>query len=205
MKVRTRAAAAAGVLVISGSVAACGGTVPGDPYSTAAPAAAPPAAIPSPPAAPARKEISAQPPALTIVTARTAALGRVVADGRGWILYRFDKDRGNPSPRSTCVGACAKKWPPVLVHGTTAVKGVSSSIVGKVRREDGSWQLTLHGWPVYRFAGDTAPGQWKGQGVGGTWHTIKRTGARNTLRPAPARADATTASVSDGYGNTSDY
>jgi predicted lipoprotein with Yx(FWY)xxD motif len=198
---RRSARTAGAVLAAAALISACGGAIAGDPYANEA--AAPPAAIPAPavhggPAEPAK-------PALEIAAARTAALGWVVTDGKGRLLYRFDKDRGNPSPKSVCAGACAQKWPPVLVHGTPAVKGVPSSIVGKVRRQDGTWQLTLHGWPVYRFTGDTSPGQWKGQGLGGTWHTIKRTGARNTVLPPAPAADAAAPTVSDGYGNTSDY
>jgi len=152
---------------------------------------------------------------LEIALTQTKALGWVVADGKGWILYRFDKDHAKPTPWSACTGACEQKWPPVLVHGAPALKGVSSSIVGKMLRPDGTWQLTLHGWPVYRFAGDTTPGQWKGQGVGGTWHTIKRTGARNTIQAmttaAPAGAGTPRASsssapqptITDPYGNPS--
>lgn len=210
MSSRKRTAVAAGVVLAAGALtSACGGTIAGDAYSNET---APGGAIPAPVDARAGKQAH---PVLEISAARTPALGWVVTDGKGWILYRFDRDRGNPSPRSVCTGACAQKWPPVLVHGTPVVKGVSSWIVGRVRRPDGRWQLTLHGWPVYRFAGDTAPGQWKGQGVGRTWYTIKRTGARNTLLPpaappkaAPPKAptpDAGAPTVSDGYGNTSDY
>jgi predicted lipoprotein with Yx(FWY)xxD motif len=207
------ATAAGGVLAASALLAACGGSVPGDPYgNNNAASAQPPTASADPsPAVNGKQNAPSEDvkPALKIMAARTAALGWVVTDGKGWILYRFDKDRGGPTPKSRCVGACAEKWPPVLVKGKPALKGVSSSLVGKVRREDGSWQLTLHGWPVYRFAGDAKPGQWKGQGVGGTWFSIKRTGARNTVlpkaadpAPAPAASEDT---VDDGYGNTSDY
>jgi predicted lipoprotein with Yx(FWY)xxD motif len=152
--------------------------------------------------------------ALELVATQTKALGWVVTDGRGWILYRFDKDRAKPRPWSSCTGACERKWPPVLVQGSPALDGVSSSIVGRLRRPDGTWQLTLHGWPIYRFAGDTAPGQWKGQGVGGTWHAIKRNGARNTVRvtSAPAKPASGSSSgsgaqpsITDPYGNSSTY
>jgi predicted lipoprotein with Yx(FWY)xxD motif len=138
--------------------------------------------------------------------AQTKALGRVVADGKGWILYRFDKDKCRPTPKSSCTGPCAKKWPPVLWEGRPALKGISPGIVGKVRRADGTWQLTLDGWPVYRFAGDRRPGQWKGQGVDGTWHTITRNGARN-LAEAPANPSTvdTRPTITDPYGNSSDY
>jgi predicted lipoprotein with Yx(FWY)xxD motif len=41
-----------------------------------------------------------------------------------------------------------------------------------ITRDDGSTQVTYNGWPLYRFARDTAPGQINGQGItafGGTW------------------------------------
>jgi predicted lipoprotein with Yx(FWY)xxD motif len=145
-------------------------------------------------------------PGFALSVTQTKALGWVVADGAGWILYRFDKDKGMPRPTSSCNGACAQKWPPVLWHGRPALKGISSGIVGKVQRADGTWQLTLHGWPVYRFAGDSRPGQWKGQGIGGTWHTIMRTGARNVVKPAAANPLAAgTQPTTDPYGNGGGY
>ena len=143
---------------------------------------------------------------MELVAARNSALGWVVTDGKGWILYRFDKDKAQPAPKPACLGPCAEKWPPVLWQGRPALKGLSASLVGKVRRDDGRWQLTLHGWPVYRFAGDAAPGQWKGQGVGGTWFTIKRTGARNTVLPgAPAPAPSASVTTPADDGGTGGY
>jgi len=206
------ATAAGGVLAVSALLAACGGSVGGDPYAAnnAAPAQPPAAsADPAPSVNGEQNAPAAEKPAFQIVASNNAKLGWVVTDGKGWILYRFDKDRGGPSPKSTCNGQCAEKWPPVMWKGKPALDGVSSRIVGKVQREDGTWQLTLHGWPVYRFAGDSKPGQWKGQGVGKTWFTIKRTGARNTVLPAAADTaplpDSSEPAVDDGYGNTSDY
>jgi predicted lipoprotein with Yx(FWY)xxD motif len=221
---RRSVAAAGGILAGAALMAGCGGGGYNSQYSTDA-GAAPAMTMPgtsSAPTAPAVKSTQSSgnnsAPGLELVLTQTKALGWVVADGKGWILYRFDKDRAKPKAWSACTGVCAQKWPPVLVHGSPALKGVSSSIVGKMLRPDGTWQLTLHGWPVYRFAGDTTPGQWKGQGVGGTWHTIKRTGARNTIRVTWPTAPQTTASgtssgsastpqptITDPYGNTSSY
>lgn len=212
------ATAAGGVMAVSALLAACGlgGAGGGDAYgnNNAAPAPAAPspaAASPDPSVNNSQREpaeTAPAAPALELVAANSPTLGWVVTDGKGWILYRFDKDSGMPAPKSACNDACAEKWPPVLMKGKPALKGVSSALVGKVRRADGSWQLTLHGWPVYRFAGDKKPGQWKGQGVGRTWFTIKRTGARNTVLPSaptPAPADGGAPAVDDGYGNSSDY
>ncbi|MFD0447742.1 hypothetical protein ACFQ10_43930 [Streptomyces indonesiensis] len=56
--------------------------------------------------------------------------------------------------------------------------------MGSVTRADGTKQLTLAGWPVYRFAGDNKPGDTKGQGVGGTWNALAPDGKR-PARPRP--------------------
>ena len=86
-------------------------------------------------------------------------------------LYRFDEDTPKPA-KSNCNDACATKWPPVPADDALAGAGIDSSKLGKVKRDDGTEQLTLEGWPVYRYAGDTKAGDTKGQGVGGTWNAL---------------------------------
>lgn len=34
-------------------------------------------------------------------------------------------------------------------------------------------QATYKGHPLYTYAGDTAPGQVKGNGLGGVWHALR--------------------------------
>jgi predicted lipoprotein with Yx(FWY)xxD motif len=132
------------------------------------------------------------PPAPTkpLTTALRAAtipkMGKVVTDQKGWVLYRFDKDTANPSV-SNCEGKCAQVWPPALTDGNPELLGVDPAVVGTVIRADGSFQLTLAGWPVYRYIGDPKPGAWKGQNVGGTWFVVSNNGKKNlTCLPTPA-------------------
>jgi hypothetical protein len=40
---------------------------------------------------------------------------------------------------------------------------------------DGRRQLTINGYPIYRYVGDKKPGQALGNGIGGKWHVIKLT------------------------------
>lgn len=88
-------------------------------------------------------------------------------------LYRFDDDTAHPSA-SHCDGDCAVKWPPVTVQegGSVYMAGVNPKEVGAIRRRDGQVQLTVGGWPVYRFSGDAKPGDLNGQGVGGKWFAV---------------------------------
>jgi predicted lipoprotein with Yx(FWY)xxD motif len=121
-------------------------------------------------------------------------MGNVVTDEDGWLLYRFDKDSNDP-PASNCEGDCAKIWPPALTDGDPILSGVKEDVVGTVNRPDGTRQLTIDGWPVYYYAGDEKPGDWKGQGVGGTWYAIQPDGTKNleclpegTPKPIPVPA-----------------
>ncbi len=110
---------------------------------------------------------------------KAGVLSPVVVNGAGFTLYRFDKDTANPS-KSTCNGDCASTWPPVVVApgGKIFLDGVDRSKVGTVKRDDGTLQVTVGGWPVYRFSKDTKPGETKGQGVGGTWFGIAPDGKK---------------------------
>jgi len=129
------------------------------------------------------------------VSLRSSAAGEldpVVVNGSGFTLYRFDKDTAKPS-KSNCNGDCAVTWPPVTVAkgGKVFIAGVKKEDVGFVKRDDGSIQVTLGGWPIYKFSKDTKPGDTLGQGVGGTWFGVTPDGqkAGPTAKPAPPVAD----------------
>ncbi|CCH33863.1 hypothetical protein ABZ816_08565 [Actinosynnema sp. NPDC047251] len=131
--------------------------------------------------------------AALLATAVVPQLGTVLTDGKGLTLYRFDKDTASPSV-SDCDGECAEKWPPVLAStADLEVQGVDAALVSTVDRKDGAKQITVAGWPVYRFAQDAEPGQAKGQGVGGTWFVAAPDGKK--AAPASSGLALTTASV----------
>ncbi|WP_406457774.1 SCO0930 family lipoprotein [Streptomyces sp. NBC_00876] len=104
-------------------------------------------------------------------------LGKVVTDGEGFTLYRFDKGAASP-PTSNCEGDCAKAWPPLPAGNVTAAAGTDAALIGKVTRADGTRQLTLAGWPVHRYAKDAEPGDAQGQGAGGTWFAVAPDGKK---------------------------
>ncbi|NUT49261.1 MAG: hypothetical protein HOV94_18430 [Saccharothrix sp.] len=117
-------------------------------------------------------------PQVSLVGKSVPKMGEVVQDGDGRTLYRFDKDTPDPA-KSNCEGQCAVTWPPLLTDGTPQLQGVDPALVSTVKRADGTQQVTLAGWPLYTYAKDEAPGQWKGQGVGGTWFVVQPNGKRN--------------------------
>lgn len=105
----------------------------------------------------------------------TTSLGTIVVDGKGMTVYEFGTDvQGADS--SACTGQCATNWPAVP-GGTSAptLKGVTGT-VGTIKGVDGKPQLTLNGWPLYYYVGDTAAGQTSGQGVGNVWWVLSPAG-----------------------------
>lgn len=116
-----------------------------------------------------------------------------VATSDAFTVYHFLEDSTDP-PTSNCNGECATAWPPVLADEEPWLKGVRPDDVGTVQRADGRQQLTLGGWPVYRYAQDTAPGDTTGHRVGGTWCAMGPTGAAVTPDNAAGAAPADTGS-----------
>ncbi|MGC0379183.1 SCO0930 family lipoprotein [Streptomyces sp. SAI-229] len=113
-----------------------------------------------------------------------AELGKVVTDSLGLTLYRFDQDTAEP-PASNCEDDCAKTWPPVPAEDATAGEGIDKALLGSVDRSDGSKQLTVAGWPVYRYVKDVNAGDVKGQGVGGKWFALNPEGKKAQAADRP--------------------
>jgi len=114
----------------------------------------------------------------TVATAKTG-LGQIVVDSRGRSLYLFEKDsRGH----SSCSGVCASYWPPLLSNGRpAAIRGAKASLLGSIRRADGSRQVSYAGHPLYFFSGDTGRGQTNGEGLkdfGAGWYVVTPSGKK---------------------------
>jgi predicted lipoprotein with Yx(FWY)xxD motif len=102
------------------------------------------------------------------VAVASSDLGDVLVDGEGMTLYLFlNDDQGD----STCYDDCAANWP-ALVGEVTAGDGVDAALLSSVERDDGDMQVTYNDWPLYYFAGDSAPGDTNGQGVGEVWYAV---------------------------------
>jgi predicted lipoprotein with Yx(FWY)xxD motif len=114
---------------------------------------------------------------VTFQVAQSAELGGYVVDGEGFTLYRFDPDTPDPS-KSTCNAGCAVTWPPVLATHKVQYVGLQRKNIASLHRKDGSVQMSIGKWPVYRFSKDTAPGQINGQGVDGNWFAVAPDGSK---------------------------
>jgi predicted lipoprotein with Yx(FWY)xxD motif len=130
----------------------------------------------------AQAPVAAEPAATgTQIVTRPSQFGRMLFDSRPQAIYIFTKDRRN---RTTCYGACAKAWPPVLTKGKPrARKGTKGSLLGTIKRRDGKRHVTYNGKPLYFYAHEG-----KGQvlchnvpSFGGLWFVI---GPDGKQRPA---------------------
>ncbi|GLY42329.1 lipoprotein [Amycolatopsis sp. NBRC 101858] len=130
-----------------------------------------------------------------LVTSTVEGLGAVLTDAEGHTLYRYAKDTAKP-PKAACVDACAETWPPLVSDSPALAAGVDAQLVGLVTRPDGRKQVTVGGWPVYRYAKDTGSGIALGQNVSADWAAITPEGQKAAAAPS-ASAEPTTLGTTD--------
>lgn len=129
-----------------------------------------------------------------VLSTDSTPLGTIVVDAKGMTVYLFAID----SPgHSACSGACLQYWPLVPAPATLPahLPGITGTL-GVLDRPDGAKQLTLNGWPLYTYAGDTAPGTTAGEGLnlsGGLWWAVSPSGS------AVKSAGASSSPSSGGY------
>ncbi|WP_026411079.1 COG4315 family predicted lipoprotein [Actinomadura oligospora] len=116
----------------------------------------------------------------TVAAATVGNLGKVLVDGKGRTVYLFEKDHGTTS---SCSGACAAVWPPVITTGKPqAGSGAKASMLGTTSRSGGKTQVTYGGHPLYYYTPDAGmKGSAKGQGLnqfGGGWYVVSPAGKK---------------------------
>ncbi len=132
--------------------------------------------------------------ASNLVDVGETTVGDVLVDEAGLTLYGFLNDTdGEP----TCDDACADAWPPLVVDGPDLPDGIDPETFSVVERSDGSFQLKAGEWPLYRFAGDSAPGDVNGQGSGDVWFAAASDGS--LIKDAVAGEDSDTEDAGSDY------
>jgi predicted lipoprotein with Yx(FWY)xxD motif len=102
----------------------------------------------------------------------SSTLGTILTDGKGNTLYYFANDVP-ASGASTCTAQCAIVWP-AFSAGTLQVSApLDTADFGTITRADGTQQTTWHGWPLYYYATDSAPGDVNGENVQKVWFVVK--------------------------------
>jgi predicted lipoprotein with Yx(FWY)xxD motif len=123
----------------------------------------------------------------TTVTTHKTKRGKDLAALSGHTLYLFSTDTRT---KSTCNGACARTWKPLLTSSRPVAasgSGVNSRLLGTLRRADHTLQVTYNHHPLYLFSGDRSAGQINGEGAnkfGGHWYIVNTSG--NAVKPSSA-------------------
>ena len=111
-----------------------------------------------------------------VVIQPSAFVGNYLADSAGRTLYTYGADLPgdcqNP-PKSTCTADCLVSWPIFEAGDRVLGTGLDDAAFGSIQREDGLWQTTYRGWPLYYYKTDLTLGQMAGQGKGKIWHVAE--------------------------------
>jgi predicted lipoprotein with Yx(FWY)xxD motif len=92
----------------------------------------------------------------------------ILTDANGMTLYYFTPDTAT---KTACTGACAQTWPPLLFQGSGKVTS-ATQLPGELEayQNDNGNQVLYNDHFLYTYSVDTAPGDTKGQDVGGKWY-----------------------------------
>lgn len=124
-------------------------------------------------------------------------VGPILVDPNGMTLYMFANDTEG---ESVCAGECLANWPVAAVDGEPDVGDLDESLFSTVASTEGDTMLKVGDWPLYLFAGDAAPGDMNGQGVGGVWWVVTPNG--NPIAHASVVETELGPTVVDGQGLT---
>src|ERR1700722_18744407 len=105
-----------------------------------------------------------------VLIVEKSAIGYVLAEANGKVVYTYGKDTKGGSP--TCAGSCATIWPAVTGKPLASQADTLPGTLGTVSDANGAKQVTYNGMPLYTFKG-AKPFITTGNGVGGQWHVIK--------------------------------
>jgi predicted lipoprotein with Yx(FWY)xxD motif len=108
-------------------------------------------------------------PAVTVMLGGNIKYGRFLVDRNGRTLYMFKQDA---LADISCYARCAADWPPLINEGALVPGFGVPGDLDVTPRSDGSHQVTYNGMPLYYYAGDTQPGQARGQGRNGEWYVV---------------------------------
>ena len=127
---------------------------------------------------------------LTLGSNASSMLGKpVVVNPQGRTLYRLSPET---SKHLLCKSKeCLTNWPPLTVKSAKTKLKAGSGVKGKLallHRGNGTFQVTLNGLPLYRYAGDSAKDDVNGEGIetfGGIWHAVKASSGSSSAPTTP--------------------
>jgi predicted lipoprotein with Yx(FWY)xxD motif len=97
----------------------------------------------------------------------------ILTNAQGMTLYYLKPDTATTSG---CTGSCASIWPP-LVSTSSGSPASANALPGtlSVLTDANGQQVEYNGHLLYRYSGDTAPGQMNGEGIQGVWFVATTT------------------------------
>jgi predicted lipoprotein with Yx(FWY)xxD motif len=196
-------AAAAGVLVAVTTLSACGllssGSSASNYQTGTSGATSDPPADPTMMPTPSASTMSTTSGGLMEV--KSTMLGLILANPHGMTVYWYSVDKKG-SGVSSCTGSCAQAWPPVIAPVRLPAGYTLAGPIGYIVRPNGQHQVTVDGYPIYRYAGDKAPGETNGAGVGGVWHVVKVKKSSSGSMGSGSMGSGSSGSGSSGSGSS---
>ena len=136
--------------------------------------------------------------AVTVGVTTDPKLGAYLTGANGMTLYIFMADKPDTS---SCSGACLTNWPALTAAAGTSITPPTGAMgdFSLITRPDGTMQVAYNHQPLYYFAGDSAAGDTKGQGLNGKWFVAPLTAAAATPTAAATPAPVVTPTPKVGY------
>lgn len=127
-----------------------------------------------------------------------------LTDGAGRALYMYTGDVAG-SRETACLDACADDWPTFDVPQAKPEAAIDADAIARFHRQDGAWQTTYHGHPLYYRASEEQTHDVTGDGVDAHWFVARDylafMAASHTF--TPAGGDSPMGSfLTDGFGRT---
>jgi predicted lipoprotein with Yx(FWY)xxD motif len=117
-------------------------------------------------------------------------------------LYMFAEDIAG-SATSACLDACAKEWPPFDLQLVSPEPAILINEIARFHRQDGRWQSTYKGHPLYYRASEAGGREVTGDAVDGRWFVARDYLAFISVSTsfAPAGSETFTAGfLTNGFG-----
>jgi predicted lipoprotein with Yx(FWY)xxD motif len=105
----------------------------------------------------------------TVMIVQHSAVGFVLAEANGQVVYTYARDTKGGLP--TCTGSCAAAWPPATGTPQAGPADHFPGTFGVVKGAGGVGQITYNGYPLYTLKG-ARPLSVTGNGIGGVWHVV---------------------------------
>ncbi|HEX2822456.1 MAG TPA: hypothetical protein VHO07_20120 [Streptosporangiaceae bacterium] len=109
-------------------------------------------------------------PGDVVLIVQKSAIGYVLAEANGQVVYTYGKDTKGGSPM--CTGSCAAAWPAVTGKPLASSADKLPGTLGTVSDANEAKQVTYDGLPLYTYKGAKVYVT-TGNGVDGVWHVVK--------------------------------